>query len=128
MDVGSDQILALFPQGEGGLLSELGICKILGCTEDEYCECRSKNLDGVVPEENDYNEIMAVEACGDFQYAVDIVNAQHALDNQSKQAALKEQMERVTEVINRRIAEQERVFDLAVRTKTNAKLQALKSP
>ncbi len=77
----ADQILALFPQGEGGLLGEDDICS--------YCEdypCELWEGDGY-------------STCSKFQDLTELAQAQHALDQQHEALALKEQMERVIKKI-----------------------------
>ena len=74
----ADQILALFPQGEGGLLRDEEICKT-AC--GEYAgKCPARRLN---------------HGCSDFVDIMAVVTKQHDLDQQHEVQALKEQMERV---------------------------------
>ncbi len=82
----ADQILALFPQGEGGLLSDEEICKTACGEYAEKCPARKLN-----------------HGCSDFVDIMAVITKQHAIDQQHEANALKEQMERVIGVIDNKI-------------------------
>ena len=75
----------LFPQDEGGLLSDEKLCS--------YCDDYSCEL----WDEDGYS------TCSKFQDLTELAQAQHALDQHHEANALKEQMERVFQVIDRQI-------------------------
>ena len=78
------QIEPLFPQGEGGLLSDEEICKT-AC--GEYAgKCPARKLN---------------HGCSDFVDIMAVITKQHALDQQHEANALKEQRERVIEKIDK---------------------------
>jgi len=86
----ADQILALFPQGEGGLLGDY---ELYQCTLLTEPECWQIEADRKLPDDDLWKD-------SDLIVVRKASQAQHALDQQHEANALKEQMERVMGVID----------------------------
>jgi hypothetical protein len=77
-----EQIKEVFPQGEGGLLSDEEICKTACGEYIDVCPARKLN-----------------HGCSNFVDIMAVITKQHAIDQHHEAQALKEQMERIFRAI-----------------------------